>query len=133
MMDDLRRVLPPGPARVPPGLTDAPPTYRRHAWLAVCGLGAFALAYVALTGYLAWAAVRLLRGLDFEFGALVPALLLSLPALFLFLFMLRALFFVRRGGTEQLVEVTPEEEPLLFAFIHRIADGAGAPRPHRVS
>src|SRR6185436_3911422 len=29
-------------------------------------------------------------------------------------------------------ELTPLEEPELFAYLYRLADAAGAPRPHRV-
>ncbi|MGX8249526.1 hypothetical protein, partial [Escherichia coli] len=51
---------------------------------------------------------------------------------FLCVFMLKALLFMERGGAPNHVELHPEEQPQLFAFLYRLADEAGAPRPHRV-
>jgi Zn-dependent protease with chaperone function len=47
-------------------------------------------------------------------------------------FLVKALFGVTRGGRSRDFEVTPELEPELFRFLHRLADETGAPRPHRV-
>ncbi len=44
-----------------------------------------------------------------------------------------AVAFVRRGPHDAVqVEITAAEHPRLFAFLHRLADEARAPRPHRV-
>jgi len=51
---------------------------------------------------------------------------------FLAVFMLKALFFVRRGGMADTLEIKAEQQPRLFEFINRLADEAGAPRAHRV-
>src|SRR5690606_33810389 len=41
--------------------------------------------------------------------------------------------FVRRGKHgDHLVEVTANQHPKLFEFLHRVADEARAPRPYRV-
>lgn len=47
-------------------------------------------------------------------------------------FMLKGLFFFRRGAESSNIEVTAETQPALFAFLLRLADEVGAPRPHRV-
>ena len=46
--------------------------------------------------------------------------------------MLKALFFVKHGEASEDVEITEADQPRLFAFLHRLADEAGAPRPHKV-
>jgi Zn-dependent protease with chaperone function len=46
--------------------------------------------------------------------------------------MLKAVFFVKKGGDSDDVEITASEQPRVFAFLNRLADEAGAPRPHRV-
>lgn len=57
---------------------------------------------------------------------------MGLGSAFLAVFMLKALFFVRHGEGDDGLEVTPADQPELFAFLHKLADRAGAPRPHRV-
>src|SRR5207248_4521179 len=43
-----------------------------------------------------------------------------------------SLFFRSKADTTRDIEIDAAAEPGLFAFLHRIADQAGAPRPHRV-
>jgi hypothetical protein len=87
---------PAGPTDVPPDLTQPSPAYRRHAYLAVAGLAVFIAAYLGLTAWFAWAAVRMWRQIGVTgngwwwVGAAATA--------FLALFMVKALVFVRRGG-----------------------------------
>ena len=58
--------------------------------------------------------------------------LVGFGALFLAVFMLKPIFFVRRGDTGGMVEISAQEQPRLFAFLYELADRAEAPRPHRV-
>ena len=124
---------PVGPTAVPDTLTQPPATYRRRVWMALGGLLLFVALYVLLTGWLGWTAYRLINaaiegGGDAFWGALVGAC-----AAFLTVFMVKGLFFMERGrNDESELEVTQAEEPELFAFLHRLADDAKAPRPHRV-
>ena len=46
--------------------------------------------------------------------------------------MFKALFFVRYSGAVTDIEIKPAQHPRLFAFLNRLADEAGAPRPYRV-
>ena len=106
--------------------------YKRQAWLAMAGLVVFMLLYFALAGWFLLTAYRLTLGAgaggkDAFWGWIVAAC-----ALFLAVFMLKAVFFVKHGKTDDSVEVTPQDQPELFRFLHALADKAGAPRPHRV-
>lgn len=124
-------LYPPTPAGVPADLTAPTSAYRRHAWLAFAGLMLFVGVYVGLTGYLGWIVWSLLSD-AFTGGDVVMGVLLSIvPALFLF-FLVRGLFVVKHSQDPSLIEVTEQEQPELHAFVNRVADDAGAPRPHRV-
>ncbi len=123
---------PRGPAAVPPNYAAPSRQYKRHAWLAMAALCLFVALYLALAGWFVFKAWRLVEagmggGRDNVFLFLVALL----PA-FLAVFMIKALFFVKAGGSSDELEVTREKQPRLFAFLDRIADEAGAPRAHRV-
>ena len=89
----------------------------------------FIAVYVALTGWFVWSACRLAVGAFSDGGQESATFLLALPLAFLALFMLKALFFRARSSTASSVEIDAVAEPRLFAFLHRIADEAGAPGP----
>jgi Zn-dependent protease with chaperone function len=123
--------FPPGPRELPAGLTTPNRAYKRGVWLALFALALFVGLYLSL---LAWLGFR-------TYGFLAAAVagsntgggyLAALPTLFLFIFLGKALFFRDKDKHRQSFQVTPEEEPALFAFLHRVADEAGAPRPHKV-
>ena len=128
----MENLYPAGPASVPADLTRPGKAYQQRAWLAMSVLALFVLLYLFLSGWFAWTAWRLFAaavdgGSDAFLGVIVGAC-----AAFLAVFMLKALFFVKHGGKVDDVEITAAEQPRLFAFLHRLADEAGAPRPHRV-
>ena len=122
---------PQGPASVPAGLADAPSGYKTRAYLAVAALLGFVVLYVALTGWFAYKGFTLLRdslaGGNHAFAGAAAGLLCA----FLAIFLGKALFFIRRGANDDLIEVGADE-PALLEFVHRIADETGAPRPHKV-
>lgn len=129
---DLAAVFPPAPTAVPAGLTAPTPAYRRHARLALGGLLAFVALYLGLTGYLAWMVWRLLGNAVLHGGNVVSAGLLSLPALFFLAFLVRGLFVVKHSTDPTLVELDPQKQPTLFAFLGKLADDTGAPHPKKV-
>jgi len=130
MLDSL---YPAGPSAVPAQLTAPSSAYRRHAWLAVGGLLAFAGAYFALMGWFGWTAFRMLRNLmSGEGGSTFINIIVGVCALFLAVFMAKGLVFLKRGQASKDMELKPADQPELFAFLHRLADEAGAPRPKRV-
>lgn len=124
--------FPPSPASVPAGLTAASPAYTRSVWVAVAGLLCFVGIYLGLTGYLGWLVYRTFGRAMIDGHDQWLAFFVSLPAMFFLAFLVRGLFVVRHQTPHDLVEVTPASEPALFAFLHRLADETGAPRPHRV-
>jgi Zn-dependent protease with chaperone function len=125
-------LYPPGPAAVADDLTAAGPAYKRQAKVALLSLLLFIALYLALTGWFAWTAYSyFVNAAQVEQGALW-GYGFAAAAAFLAVFLLKALFFVNRGGEVDDIEVTADDEPQLFEFLHRLADEAGAPRPHRV-
>jgi len=125
-------VYPEGPAAVPDKLTAASRAYRLNAWLALAGLSLFMAVYCALAGWFGWTAYRLFAGAANAREDAFPLLLAGAGAAFLAVFMLKALVFMKRGEGSEGLEITAADEPTLFAFLHRLADETGAPRPHRV-
>ncbi|HEF5869661.1 TPA: M48 family metallopeptidase [Burkholderia cenocepacia] len=126
-------IYPAGPRDVPAGLTRASRAYRRNVWLAVTGLVLFILLYLALTGWFAFSAITGALRLALDGGSAgLPEWLACGGSLFLAAFLAKALFFVRKDERADRVELTRAQQPRLFAFLERIADDAGAPRPNKV-
>jgi len=132
----MESLYPAGPASVPAGLTAPTRSYRRNAWLAMLGLLGFMLAYLALMTWFGWTAYRLvakvLAGSSGD-GSGLLTLLVAGCAAFLAVFMAKALVFRRRTEVSSAdIEITAAQQPELFAFLHRLADEARAPRPYKV-
>lgn len=98
----------------------------------MAGLLGFVLLYFLLAGWFVWTAYRLALVAWFGGGNAFWTGLASLCAAFFGLFMLKAVLSIRSALPPGLTEVTGKEQPRLFAFLHELADAAGAPRPHRV-
>lgn len=128
-MDDF---YPAGPRSVRADLTKPTSAYKRHAYLAVAGVLLFLALYAALTGWFSWTAWRLLSSISRAPDSWLPLGLGGVASAFLAVLMIKAVIFIRRGQHEGEMEVTAAEYPRLFAFLHRLADEAKAPRPHRV-
>jgi Zn-dependent protease with chaperone function len=130
----VESIYPAGPARVPEQLAMPSKSYRRNAWLAMAGLLLFVCAYFGLLYWFGATAWRLLSSV-FNGEAGDDAFLRGLAggfAAFLAVFMAKALVFIKRGQESGDIELKPADEPRLFEFLHRLADEAKAPRPHRV-
>lgn len=128
----MEHFYPAGPTSVPADLTKASAAYKQRAWLAVLGLALFIVLYLGLTGWFVWTAYRVAIGVANGADPTWQGISAGVTAGFLALFMIKALFFVRHHRNTQDVEIKPEEHPQLFDFLHRLADEAGAPRPHKV-
>ncbi|OOG43740.1 hypothetical protein B0E51_01410 [Rhodanobacter sp. C05] len=115
---------------MPAAFTRPGPSYRRHAWLAVGGLLFFILLYFALTAWFVLTGISELMKLAAGGGFL--DIMVGASSLFLAFFLIKALFFIKKGGQNGGIELARAEQPRLFAFLERIADEAGAPRPHKV-
>lgn len=127
----MEHFYPAGPAAVPQDLTKPTAAYRNRAWLAMGGLALFVALYLALAGWFTWTAWHLLAGAAGG-GDAFWAFAGGVCAAFLAVFMWKALLFVQHRYQIDDIEVTPQQQPGLFAFLHRLADEAGAPRAHRV-
>lgn len=109
-----------------------PPRYRRQAWLAVAALLVFMLLYVGLAGWFVRTAWRLSFGGSGDDGGRIFGFLTAVCAAVIAAFMIKGVFFIRRGKPEGLTELREADQPRLFKFLHKLADEAGAPRPHKV-
>ena len=96
------------------------------------GLTAFFALYLSLAAWLVLIAWRLTLGANAGAQGVVWGYVAGGGVAFLALVLIRAMFFVRRGGNADNLEITAREQPRLFEFLHQLADAAGAPRPHRV-
>jgi Zn-dependent protease with chaperone function len=128
----MNTIYPEGPASVPENLNMPTSAYKQRAWLAMGSLLLFVALYLFIAGWFVSTAFRLIAGAVTGGKDAFVGVFLGLCAAFLAVFMLKALFFVKHGGQSDDLEVTPAQQPRLFAFLHRLADEAGAPRPHRV-
>ncbi|CAN7350585.1 M48 family metallopeptidase [Polaromonas sp. LjRoot131] len=129
----MQDIYPPGPASFPASLTQAAPSYKRQAWLAMLALLGFVGFYLALSGWFAWKGYKLIyAGVYGSSTQGVWLFLAGVASALLAVFMLKALVFIRRGDLGGLKEITAAEQPALFAFLYRLADEAGAPRPRKV-
>jgi len=106
-----------------------------YGW-ALAGLAAFLIvitaAYISLVTFLGWLTVwhvwqtivSLKHGPYFIFH-----LPMALLGFLLFLFLIKPVFFRRKSGNEGILTLRAEDEPLLFAFVNKLADATGARRP----
>ena len=128
----MESIYPAGPANLPREFAKPTGTYKRKAWLAVAGLVLFIVLYFLLAGWFVHIAYRLLEhavnGGANSFGTVIA----GLCAAFFALFMFKALFPGKQEVKIDDREVTAAQQPRLFEFLYRLADEAGAPRPHRV-
>ncbi len=132
MTDQLADLYPPRPEGVPDDLTAPTAAYTRNARLALVGLLAFVGLYLWLTWFFAHATWRLIHNAMVAGDSGIIGYLLAIAPAFLTIFMVRGFFFTKHSGESTDIEITEADEPLLVAFVHRVADEAGAPRPHRI-
>ncbi|MCI0461312.1 MAG: M48 family metalloprotease [Gemmataceae bacterium] len=123
---------PASPGDVPPDLTAVDRRYRVQLVLVVVYLGLFVLVYVALLG---GAGYLLYRSVRFAWHARDEALLGGAAvagSAAVVVFLGRPLFRRTRQDRSLLLEVRPENQPALFAFIRRLCEEIGAPLPRKV-
>ncbi len=126
----MSELYPSNPALVPERLTKPTASYRSHAWLAVAGLGLFISLYFSLTGWFTWKGYCLIAGAGGKDG--FERFIAGACAIFLTVFMGKAIFFVKHSHKIDDIEIKPADQPELFAFLSRIAKESGARRPYRV-
>lgn len=131
-------LYPPAPANVPAEITRLDGAYRLRVVAMIGGLFLFLILYiffVFLAGLLAYWLVALplpdLQGkamllfLVFKFGGAFAAILL-------WLFLFKGLFKGQKVERSMYVPLREEDHPELFAFIRRVYQDTGSPRPRGV-
>src|SRR5260370_8152089 len=96
------------PAPLPAQLPQPSPAYKRRVWLAGAGLVLFLALYFLLAGWFLFTAYRL------TLGAEAPAFsgyAVGICALFFAVFMLKPIFFLRRGCLHGALVLTPAHQP----------------------
>lgn len=129
----MESTYPQGPGEVPDNLSKATSTYTSRVWLASVSLVFFLSLYLSLTAFFGWKTYSLVMDMiEGGFLSNFQTPLVALGSGFFTAFLLKGLFFIQHSDIETDIEVTEEQEPDLFDFLHQLADEAGAPRPHRV-
>ncbi len=125
-------IYPAGPQAIPENLTKPTARYRRQAWIALICLLLFVGIYLGLAFWFcrqAWVMAKLaMQGNEHALLCLIVAAVSGALAVF----MIKGLFSVKQGAQSGHLELQQESEPALFEFLHKLADEAHAPRPHRV-
>ena len=116
----LKKVpYPPSPENVPEELTDFPATYKSQQNLLLTGLFLFLLTYLVMICFFALLGVYCFMTLAHYFPLKIIGLVLSGTG---FLFLVKG-FFKRHPIEKQLhIEVTEDEQPMLFEFIRKLTD-----------
>ncbi len=119
-------------AKVPDDLTKPTPSFTKHVWLSVFGLLLFISLYLVLTIWFGRLAYNLFVDAN-NFDGHFLNYLLAIGFGFLSLFMAKSLFFLNKKEENPIHRyVNEKEEPVLFDYLYKLADEAGAPRPHKV-
>ncbi len=119
-------------AKVSSDYTKPSSSFKKHVWLSVLGLVVFIGLYLGLTFWFANLAYNLaVDAYNFDGG--FWNYLAAFGFGFLSLFMAKSLFFLNKREEIPLHKyITAQEEPLLFDYLHQLADDAQAPRPNKV-
>jgi Zn-dependent protease with chaperone function len=125
-------IYPAGPQTIPEHLTKPTARYKRQAWIALLSLLAFVGLYLSLAFWFAHQAWTLLKQAGHGGEHVLVGLVVAAISAALAVFMVKGLFSVKQGVQPGYLELKAEDQPALFEFLHKLADDAHAPRPHRV-
>jgi Zn-dependent protease with chaperone function len=113
-------------------LTKPTAAFKRRVLLAIAGLFVFVFIYIGLMIWFGMLSYNLFAtvaaGSDSPFLNFILAFCLA----FLCVFMFKSLLVFEKNKDLDGLEITEEQEPLLFNYINQLADEAKAPRPHKV-
>src|SRR6266540_6449591 len=120
---------PPSPTEVPDDLTDYPASYKSKQNLLLIGLFIFLLFYFGLIAL----CVLLGTYCFFTLNHLFPLKVIGIVGCGItFIFLVKG-FFKRHPDEKELrLEITEDEQPVLFGFIHQLCEELDAPEPNRV-
>lgn len=127
--NDLKVPYPPSPENVPEGLTDYPASFVRQQNVLLASLFLFLMFYIgavlffALVGF--WCVWSLKHWPVLKVIGLVGC---SVS----FLYLVKGFFKHHPVDKKMHIEITEDEHPVLFAFIHRLCAELDAPLPNKV-
>jgi Zn-dependent protease with chaperone function len=133
-MAGMESFYPPRPPGIPPDLTAPTARYRFQVFVVLASLMAFFVLYLGLVAASAWFlywSVTYPMGHVHRGTVFVKVFLIASSALG-FLFLLKGFFKRHKADKSLQIEITEEEQPTLFAFIHRLCEETNAPFPHRI-
>ena len=120
---------PPSPTDVPEGLTDYPESFTKQQNLLLAGLFVFLILYIAaviLFGMVGlWCILTVAK---YPAAKIIGIVLCGT----FFLYLVKGFFKRPPINKEMHVEITEEEHPVLFEFIHQLCDELDAPEPNKV-
>jgi Zn-dependent protease with chaperone function len=126
LMARIDAYYPPSPRNVPEDLTEPTSEYKwRVALLMLSLLFAYGLYFLLTLGSLA---VAVLAPILFP----CVGFIITIPALIFFLFLVKGFFKSGQKDRSAKIEITAEDQPLLFDFIERVCEDVGSPFPRRV-
>lgn len=129
---------PPTPVFTETGFLEPTSSFRSNAWKVFGSIIFFIILYLTLLA----AAIMLCigcwyGGLIFILGAgsflgLIIGLAIWALGALIVIFLVKFFFQRQKNDLSGMIEITEEDEPVLFAFIRRITDEAGAPFPKKI-
>jgi Zn-dependent protease with chaperone function len=128
----MSELYPAGPANVPANLTAPTRSYKRKTYIAVAAILGFVSLFMGLAFWFLFNAYRHFSSLGHTTNAFLAVVSGSVSLLLGALLLSAIVRPFKRDHNTDTFEVTARDQPRLFAFLHRVADEAGAPRPNRV-
>ncbi len=129
-MSEPKTPYPPSPPDVPEGLTDYADSFARQQNRVLTGLFVFLIFYFAMIVLFAMVGVWCILALPGKHEVLkIVGVVLSAT---FFLFLVKGFFKRPAVNREMYSEITEDEHPVLFDFLHNLCEELGAPFPNRV-
>ena len=131
----MNSLYPPGPQNVPADFTAPSSQYRFQVFCVLLSLFFTLFLYLALVALCAWAFYELAtlpwpRRVDLG-HLFVRGLGLFCSGL-LFLYLFKGLFKRQDFERDDIIEITEQDQPDLFAFVRQLCADTGAPMPSRI-
>ena len=120
---------PASPPDVPDGLTDYPESYIKQQNLLLAGLFVFLIFYIGMI--LLFAMIGFWCVWSLHHWPILKVVGIVFSSIF-FLYLVKGFFKRHPMDKEMHIEITEEEQPVLFEFIYRLCDELDAPLPNKV-